>query len=57
MLRCKHLGKHTLPITYAVNRLGQIRLFDLQLSANPIVVLNRPHKSDLVCSLPLGLVC
>ena len=57
MLKCKHLGEHTLSIVYAAHRPRQIRLFDLQLSANPIFVLNRTYRSDLVCSLPLGLVC
>ena len=46
-LRVRHIGEHTVLNTYVVRQSRQIRLFDLEPSANPIFVLNRHGKSDL----------
>ena len=53
--RRRHIGEHTVSNGYDVRQTGQIRLFNLQLSPNPIFVLNCSGKSDLVCHFCLGM--
>ena len=55
MLRCRRIGERTVSNSYDVRQTRQIRLFNLQLSPNPIFILNCSGKSDLVCHFSLGM--
>ena len=53
--RCRHIGERTVSNSYDVRQTGQIRFFNLQLSPNPIFMLNCSGKSGLVCHFSLGM--